>query len=480
MSSSRKKVLYLTVGGLSFAGALGAWTYFKRNAYDDDDVKPEKVATKVKKSDLRLKQVQIIFRHGARTPIHLIPNVEEATYDSKKWKAIYPNTLYDYKVLNVDGGPQPESKYQAHYEKLGLLKGGCQYGMLTYLGQEQTLNLGKQIRKAYIGKSPGKLMYDYDPNLVYCRTTNMNRTKDSLRCVLAGVFGAEKLKEYTTKTGQKIKFYTATQSDEHLFPNPHTCPMLRQVNRAAIVDGVNIPELKEDRLEIEKALGLSGSEWKTKIHFISARDDIIARKAHGLEIPKILIPYKDKISRNAVKMFTYSFTGQHELQNDICLKLSTGRTIAHFRNAIQDFLSNKRPVRLHLYSAHDSSLMALLLAFKLDSRKWPPFASNLVIELYECNVTKKYYVIVRYNGQAVIIPKLVEKYVHFWKESVVPLEYFMKYLNEEKVMEAKEYKRVCESNILEIISEEIEKREEGVVKVEDEEVEEMTDNPAGL
>lgn len=80
MSSSRKKVLYFTVGGLSFAGALGAWTYFKRNAYDDDDVKPEKVATKVKKSDLRLKQVQIIFRHGARTPIHLIPNVEEVCF----------------------------------------------------------------------------------------------------------------------------------------------------------------------------------------------------------------------------------------------------------------------------------------------------------------------------------------------------------------------------------------------------------------
>lgn len=80
MSSSRKKVLYLTVGGLSFAGALGAWTYFKRNAYDDDDVKPEKVATKVKKSDLRLKQVQIIFRHGARTPIHLIPNVDEVCF----------------------------------------------------------------------------------------------------------------------------------------------------------------------------------------------------------------------------------------------------------------------------------------------------------------------------------------------------------------------------------------------------------------
>lgn len=80
MSSSRKKLLYWTAGGLSFAGALGAWVYYKRNDYDDDDIKPEKVATKVKKSDLRLKQVQVIFRHGARTPIHLIPNVDEVSF----------------------------------------------------------------------------------------------------------------------------------------------------------------------------------------------------------------------------------------------------------------------------------------------------------------------------------------------------------------------------------------------------------------
>ncbi|XP_022308912.2 lysophosphatidic acid phosphatase type 6-like [Crassostrea virginica] len=479
MSSSKKKAI-LTIGGLSLTGALGAWVYNKYKDYDEDNPEPPKPTDKVKKSDLRLKQVQVIFRHGARTPIHLIPNVEEATYDAKKWKAIFPNTLYDYEILSIDGSPPPESKYETYYQKLGLLKGGCQYGMLTYLGQEQTYNLGRQLRKAYIGRSVGKLMYDYDPNLVYLRTTNMNRTKDSLRCVVAGLFGAEQLKEYTTKTGQKIKFYTATQREEHLFPNPHTCPVLRQVNRAALVEGVNLPDMKDDRMEIERVLGLTGADWKTKVKFIPARDDIVARRAHGLEIPKKLLPYRDKINRNAVKMFTYSFSGQHELQNDICLKLSSGRMIEHFRNAIKDFVSNKRPVRLYLYSAHDSSLMALLLAFKLDSRKWPPFASNLVIELYECNVTKKYYVIVRYNGQAVIIPKLVEKYVHFWKESVVPLEYFMKYLNEEKVMEAKEYKRVCESNILEIISEEIEKREEGVIKLEDEEAEEMSDNPAGM
>ena len=76
MSSSKKKAI-LTIGGLSLTGALGAWVYYNRKDYDEDNPKPLKPTDKVKKSDLRLKQVQVIFRHGARTPIHLIPNVEE-------------------------------------------------------------------------------------------------------------------------------------------------------------------------------------------------------------------------------------------------------------------------------------------------------------------------------------------------------------------------------------------------------------------
>ena len=67
----------MTIGGLSLTGALGAWVYNKYKDYDEDNPEPPKPTDKVKKSDLRLKQVQVIFRHGARTPIHLIPNVEE-------------------------------------------------------------------------------------------------------------------------------------------------------------------------------------------------------------------------------------------------------------------------------------------------------------------------------------------------------------------------------------------------------------------
>ncbi|XP_061185295.1 lysophosphatidic acid phosphatase type 6-like [Saccostrea echinata] len=475
MSSSKQKLVIVALGGLS--GVAGAWTYYRRR--DGEGRKSQKQPSKVENLDLNLKQVQVIFRHGARTPLHLIPAIEEATYDKKKWKKSFPPTIYDYEVLNIDGKQAPDSKYEEYYKKLGLLKGGCPHGMLTYLGQVQTYNLGRRLRKYYIGKLPGRLMSEFDPDLVYLRTTNMNRTKDSLRCVLAGVFGAEQLQEHTEKTGQKITFYTATQESEHLFPNPHTCPVLKRINRAAIVDGVDLPEFLEDRQEIEKVLGMSGKDWKSKIHFISARDDLAARAAHGLHIPKVLVPYVTKITENAVQMFSYSFIGQHELQNDIASNLSSGRMLELFRNALRDFISDTRPVRLYLYSAHDSSLMALLLALKLDDKHWPPFASDLLFELYQCNNTKQYYVIVRYNGEAVVLPKLAKKYVSIGQESAVPLKYFMKYLNEEKVMESKEYRKVCESNILDIIAEEIEKRE-GLAKEEETEAEEMSDNPAGM
>ncbi|XP_062595111.1 lysophosphatidic acid phosphatase type 6-like [Saccostrea cucullata] len=472
MSSSRKKLVLVALGGL--AGVTGAWTYFRQR--DDTDRHPRK--KKVEDIDLSLKQVQVIFRHGARTPLHLIPGIEEATYDKKKWKKPFPPTVYDYEVLNIDGKEAPDSKYEEYYKKLGLLKGGCPHGMLTYLGQVQTYNLGRRLRKCYMGKLPGRLMSEFDPDLVYLRTTNMNRTKDSLRCVLAGIFGAEQLQEYSEKNGKKVTFYTSEQEDEHLFPNPHTCPVLKRINRAAIVDGVDLPEFLEERLEIEKVLGLKGNDWKHKIHFISARDDLVARSAHGLPIPKVLVPYVTKITENAVQLFTYSFIGQHELQNDIASNLSSGRMLEQFRNAIRDFVIEKRPVRLFLYSAHDSSLMALLLALKLDDKHWPPFASDLLFELHQCNNSKEYYVIVRYNGEAVVLPKLKKRYVEIGQESAVPLKYFMRYLNEEKVMEAREYRKVCESNILDIIAEEIEKREG--LKIEDTEAEEMTDRPAGM
>lgn len=71
--------------------------------------------------------------------------------------------------------------------------------------------------------------------------------------------------------------------------------------------------------------GLSGSEWKTKIHFISARDDIIARKVSRT------LPY----TYHGALPYTYhgilSYTYYEALHSCLCF--------AHYMYCKQTFIS---------------------------------------------------------------------------------------------------------------------------------------------
>lgn len=50
-----------------------------------------------------LRSVQVVFRHGARTPIWVMPSVEEANYDKKIFKSKLSHCDYDYEVLHLSG-----------------------------------------------------------------------------------------------------------------------------------------------------------------------------------------------------------------------------------------------------------------------------------------------------------------------------------------------------------------------------------------
>jgi len=50
---------------------------------------------------------------------------------------------------------------------------------------------------------------------------------------------------------------------------------------------------------------------------------------------------------------------------------------------------------MYLYSSHDSTLAAILLALGCYDAEWPPYAADLAFELYE-DVDGKHYVKLRY------------------------------------------------------------------------------------
>lgn len=55
--------------------------------------------------------------------------------------------------------------------------------------------------------------------------------------------------------------------------------------------------------------------------------------------------------------------------------------------------------KLYLYAAHDMTLMPLLITLGIFDHKWPPFAVDLTMELYQHRQSKEWFVQLYYRGE---------------------------------------------------------------------------------
>lgn len=54
---------------------------------------------------------------------------------------------------------------------------------------------------------------------------------------------------------------------------------------------------------------------------------------------------------------------------------------------------------MYLYATHDVTLMPILMALGIFDRKWPPFAVDLTMELYQHQKSKEWFVQLYYHGE---------------------------------------------------------------------------------
>ena len=72
-------------------------------------------------NELELQQVQVIVRHGARTPFKFIPNIEQVTWPVQDNEDL-PHTLINHAVRSLDCGGKPESAIDNAYKGKDRLK----------------------------------------------------------------------------------------------------------------------------------------------------------------------------------------------------------------------------------------------------------------------------------------------------------------------------------------------------------------------
>ncbi|XP_071115925.1 lysophosphatidic acid phosphatase type 6-like [Haliotis cracherodii] len=455
---------------------------------------------------LTLRQVQVFFRHGARTPIHLTPNVEQATYRADIHNRVLPHTHFKLQLKSLQGDTIEKSVYERQYSKT-VLRGGCVSGSLTTCGQQQMFELGQKLRAEYV--SQGALLdTSFNQDQVYARSTNINRTIASARCVLAGIFGADELNKSGTASisispldnevllpnphicavvrdinrAAMLHFdnipgilhdrlrlekvlVRVDLDNEVLLPNPHICAVVRDINRAAMLHFDNIPGILHDRLRLEKVLGVDSSTSGHKVNFIDVRDDLIARQAHGLHVPEKLLSVQDMIESNATKIMYHAFCGQHEAEGELAVRLTAGPAMTMAINEMKAFIQGTSQRRACLYSVHDSLILPLTVILGAYEGRWPPFAADIRLELY-VDLKGHHWVRARYCGKVVNIRGCDGPFCKYSD--------FMKSISQ-YLVEKDDYKRICSSNILKKIAKDLVMQNN-----KDEDDEGRSDTPAGL
>lgn len=336
---------------------------------------------------LELKMVQVVFRHGARSPLKPLPHTEQS--QQVDWNPrlleVPPKTQFDYTVTNLAGGPKPHSPYDCEYHKT-VLKGGMCAGQLTQVGMQQMFALGERLRKKYVEKN-AFLSPAFNPLEVFIRSTNIYRNLESTRCLLAGLFQHQK---------GPATIHTDDASSEVLYPNYENCRSLRERTRRRKKHVSLLPGFLEDLEKVKDGLGISQSD---PMDFLSLLDNVAAEQAHNFSSCPALRRFAQMIEQRAVDTASYILHGEDREGLQMAVGPFLHLLQSHLLKGTNPATPQGDTRKLYLYATHDVTLIPLLMALDIYDNKWPPFAADLTLELYQHRDSKEWFVQLYYCGE---------------------------------------------------------------------------------
>ncbi|XP_066475237.1 lysophosphatidic acid phosphatase type 6 isoform X2 [Tiliqua scincoides] len=275
---------------------------------------------------MELKLVQVLFRHGARTPLRPIPGAEQVKWDPALLE-IPDQTKFDYTVTNLAGGPRPYSPYDENYKKT-ILKGGVIAGQLTKVGMEQMFALGERLRRRYIEET-SFLSPTFKPSEVFVRSTNIVRNLESTRCLLAGMFKQQK--------EGSIIILTDESESEILYPNVQNCQQLKNIHREIYAKVALQADLSDDLKTIKEKIGIDSEK---QVDFFLLFDNLLAEQAHDLPSCPALKNFLPTIEHRVIDSFYASGTKYSSRES---LQMSVGPLLCTMEKNIKEAIDPSTP-----------------------------------------------------------------------------------------------------------------------------------------
>lgn len=321
--------------------------------------------------------VQVLYRHGDRSPTHT-----------------YANDLY-----NESHWPQG-------------------YGQLSQTGMQQEFELGQFLRNHYI-KKLNFLTNEYMRKEVYVRSTSLDRALMSAYSFLSGLYPPGP-REWNTSMGwQPIPVHTVPLEEDYLLFTDTPCPVVQEANKN-----------KDSNPEVLKIM-------KKHEHFFSYVSNFSGEPNTWSGVGKVLdplfcqsvtenTPLPDWVTNDILQellelrdLYTRFWIpkGYEFLKGGVLLKQMTEHMVNKSRN------DESIPQKLFVYSAHDSTVIALLEMMGLFNYRQPPYTACVILELIE-SATSQFFVRVWYRNESDHVPYL-RKIEHCDSTDKCPLEKFV-------------------------------------------------------
>ncbi|KAK9448398.1 histidine phosphatase superfamily [Limtongia smithiae] len=370
-------------------------------------------------ANLDLINVQVLFRHGERTPVR-------ARFQTWGLQPFWPfckiAQQFSQTIVTFPNGAAMPFEYVRRLESVarelpfnvpvpasgftpGEHDGLCMLGELTDLGRATGYTLGERLRWLYVDKLRfiPPLFDDHAP--FYFRSSHVARSNETLLSLLHGLYP-------TTYRDPELKpvIYTRLFPQENAYPNDENCKRLSELgfmfsevvaNRwNPVLAGYTSSKLTD---VLPNGVAIDGSPRASGIF-----DTVAACAAHGVDVPA---GFKDKVVvdtlRDAVidewylgvkssneyrKLAVGALVGDFMHRINLAVAADKKRSTTPFagspftemlaKHAADRKTTPEKAVKMALYGSHDTTIASILCALNAFDSKWPPFTSDLTIELF--------------------------------------------------------------------------------------------------
>lgn len=299
------------------------------------------VETKEAPNTLRL--VHMLFRHGDRTPVRP-----------------YPNDPY----LNLTYWP-------------------VSWGQLTNEGKQRHFKLGQLNRERY----SGFLSETYNPDEIYVRSTDVDRTLMSAESHLAGLYPPNNSQTWNPDLiWQPIPIHTIPKDDDLLLALESKCPRYDEL----LADLNSSPDVRS-RLDSNKEL----------LEYLAEHSGLNMTEIDDIEYLYDTLFIEDRFNKTLPEWTDKYFPGPMKALSDFSFSMKAynldmqrlrggplvKELVEHLRDYAQSTLTPPNR-KLFMYSAHDVTVATFLSALKIFNDIQPPYASMVLVELHELQPSK--------------------------------------------------------------------------------------------